>query len=185
MPYITYSKYIFKFIVTQVTMSVFGLLISVASFVTYNMTVIIIGMLFAIGFFMFLLYDTFFMKGLDDSVKRTSEGQKKDKLEGMKIALLSYAPIIIIVVLYVLFFFIGLGDVNAIITIILSLIHGTYVGLWYILKDIHVYDPLIPILTLIPGIAACTLGYYLGLRELPIRKILGIPIKPPKTPKNK
>jgi len=179
MPYITYSKYIYKFVVTQITMSVFGLIVSLATSMTYNPTVMKIGIMFSVGFFVFLLYDTMYIHGLDDSVKRTKEGQKTNKLEGLKIALLSYAPTILIVLLFEFFFIFGLGDANAIITIILMIIHGTYSGFWFLISN-EIYKPLIPVLTLLPGIIACTLGYYLGLKELPIRKILGIPIKPPK-----
>ncbi|PKM62774.1 MAG: hypothetical protein CVU97_03735 [Firmicutes bacterium HGW-Firmicutes-21] len=188
--YITYSKFIFKFWVTQITMSAFGLFVSLATIATNpeeNNTygLVVASAVFAIGFLSFLLYDMMFMHGLNHSVGVVKRGFVPNKLEGLKIALLAYAPTILIITLAIVFFLLDISAGYAVIKVVLVIIiHGTYNGFWWLLSN-HVYDPLIAILTLVPGITACTLGYYLGLRDMPIRKLLGIPIKPPKAPKNK
>ena len=181
--YITYSKYIFKFWVTQIAMSAFGLLVSLATISTEANWMVIISSLFAIGFLCFLLYDMMFMYGLKHSVNK--QDFVPNKLEGLKIAFLSYLPTAFLVFLAVLFYIFGLHSVYSIIKIVLIvIINGTYNGFWWLLSGV-VYDPLIAIFTLLPGTVACTLGYYLGLRDLPIRKLLGIPVNPPKHGKNK
>jgi len=183
--YITHSKYIFKFWVTQVTMSAFGLFIGFPSIATEKNWLIVISSIFAIAFLVFLLYDMMFMYGLSESVRVYKDGRTPDKLKGLKIAMLSYAPTILIITLYIISILFNLQIVFIITQSIMHfVIHGTYFLFFYILAD-SIPLTLIAIITLIPGIAACTLGYYLGEKDLPIRKLLGIPVKPPKPPKNK
>lgn len=190
--YVTYSKYIFKFWVTQISMSAFGLLVSMASIATIsNPTdskwMVICSAVFAIGFLSFLLYDMMFMRGLNDSplLKKYDNNEKPNIWLGLKIALLSYAPTILITLIAIIFYIIDIKPVYIVSkSILLFVIHGTYNGFFWLLSD-TIPEVMILILSLFPAIISCTLGYYLGLKDLPIRKILGIPIKPPKPPKNK
>jgi len=177
--YITYSKYIFKFWVTQITMSAFGLFVSMAAIASQSIPFIIGSAIFAIAFFCFLLYDMMFFYGLKKSVRYDERIYFLRKNDGLKIALISYAPTVLIALLTVLFYIFQAAVPYAIAKGIIIIIHGTYNSTWYLLADIMA-EPLIAILILIPGIMSCTLGYYLGLKDMPIRKLLGIPVKPPK-----
>ena len=182
--YITYSKYIFKFWVNQITMSIFGLIVSLAAAATNNNWLVIGAVLFSVGFFSFLLYDMMFFKGLEDSV-RNRDSFQPNKWEGLKIGLLSYAPTLLIGLLAIILFVCGTANAyNIIKFIIFFVISGSYNGVLWLLTD-YLSDPIIIALSFIPALVATTLGYYLGLKDRPIRKILGIPVKPPKPPKQK
>jgi hypothetical protein len=182
--YITYSKYIFKFWVNQISMSVFGIIVSLAATINGNSLVVIGSILFSVGFLCFLLYDMMFMKGLEDSV-RNRDAFQPNKWEGLKIGLLSYAPTLLIGLIAIILFACNAATVYTIFKLILIFgVSGTYNGFFWLMTP-YISEPIIIILTFVPALAATTLGYYLGLKDKPIRKILGIPVKPPKPPKQK
>lgn len=177
--YITYSKYVFKFWVNQVTMSVFGVILSAAALETESDILQIGAMLFSIGFLVFLQYDMMFIKGFEDSV-RNRESFKPNKWEGLKIGLLSYAPTMLFALLIIIMYLCGAAGAYSILKLIYTfLLHGSYnVFLWYFADVLP--DPVLILLTFVPVLVATTLGYYLGLKDMPIRKIFGIPVSPTK-----
>lgn len=183
--YITHSRYIFKFWTTQVSMGVFGLIIFLAAMVSGNTVMKVGGAIFSIGFFLFLLYDIFFQYGLKNSVKFAA-GEKVDRWEGLKISLLSYAPTLLVFILSVVFVILKVEIGYAITNGILFFLLGSYNCVWDLISSgFSHYQLVFQGLCFLPAIIACTLGYQLGIREKPLRKIVGIPIPAPKMPKNK
>lgn len=182
--YITYSKYIFKFLTTQVSMGVMGIIVGLSAIVMKSTAFTVIASVFTIGFLLFLIYDFMFMHGLNDSVRYESGNAERDKWEGLKVALLSYAPTILVVLLTIIFVLCKIEIGYTITNTILLFLLGSYFGLFDLLSE-NMNPQVLQVLCLLPAIIACTLGYYLGLKDKPIRKLLGIPIKPPKPPKNK
>jgi len=183
--YITHSNYIFKFWTTQVSMSVFGIIVSFATFASGSVTLRIIGAVFSIAFFIFLMYDMMFNYGFLNSVKYAKDKDTVNPWEGLKIAALSYAPTMLFTLIYIILDLIDLDNAAGIIKIILFFLFGSYDGILLFINNNEYLNMIIPILLLIPGLAACTLGFQLGIRDKPIRKMLGINISPPKAPKNK
>jgi hypothetical protein len=159
-------------------MSVFGVFIGIAAAVTNNTLVLIGSMVFSIGFLVFLQYDIMFMKGLQDSV-RNRDGFRPNKLEGLKLGLLSYAPTLLFALISIIVYFCAF-DAFAIFKFVFTfLLHGSYNGTFYLLSD-FISDPVLIGLTFVPVLAATTLGYILGLKDKPLRTFFGIPVKPPK-----
>lgn len=181
--YVTYSKYVFKFWVNQVSMSIFGVIVSLAAVATGNTAVVIGSMVFSIGFFVFLQYDMMFMKGLEDSV-RNRESFQPNQLEGLKIGLLSYAPTFLFALILIIVYFCGFEAYAIFKFIFIFFFHGSYNGTFWLLGNM-IPDPIVIVLTFIPGLAATTLGYFLGLRDKPFRSFFGIPVKPTKPNKQK
>jgi len=185
--YVKYSKYIFKFWVNQVTMSVFGVILSLAAIATGNTGLVIGSIVFSIGFFVFLQYDIMFTKGFEDSV-RNHDAFQPNKWEGLIIGLLAYAPTLLFAVIAMVAYFCNAAVFFSIIKFVyIFLLHGSYNGFFWLLAE-HLTDPVLFILSFAPILTATTLGYYLGLKDMPIRKILGIPVnqrKPDDQKKNK
>lgn len=178
--YITYSKYIFKFWVTQISLSAFGLITVFATVALGGNAAVLGATILSISFFSFLLYDFMYFYGLQVSINPDNRVTFFKNNKGFTVLLLSYLPTFVIISFVITFYFIDSGGSGYVISkAILTLTNGMYNGVWYLLSE-YISEPVISVLILLPATLACSLGYYLGSRDLPIRKILGIPIKPPK-----
>lgn len=179
-PYLIYSSHIFKFMVNQVTMSALGLIVFVGYILTKDVPLLqAIIALFPPCFFCFLLYDAMFEFGHKDSVSIASNKIKFDKLFGAKIFFFSYLPSLIIIVINIIFALAPIDpSVTGITLIIYYILNASNLGIISLTSSfLHVCITMV--LMCFPPLISCTLGYYLGATDLPIRKILGIPIKNP------
>ncbi len=178
-PYLTYSAHIFKFIVNQVTMSALGLIVFVAYLAVRDIPVlnIIIG-LFPAGFFWFLIYDAMFEFGHKDSVSIEAGKIKFDKMFGAKIFFFSYLPSLILILINIIISLFG-ANANGVTAIAYYILNAFNFGLVSLMNEIFKSTCITMVILCIPPLVFCTLGYYLGARDMPIRKILGIPIKNP------
>lgn len=175
-PYVDYSAYIFKFWVNQITMSAMGLLVCAAVFLTEGVLIAQICLaLFPVGFMFFLIYDYMFQFGHKHSVSIEAGHMEFDKLFGLKIYALAYSPTLLLILLTVIFSIFGVPNAPAITSTIYYLLNAFNLGFFWILDSVPVYVNMI--IFALPPMIACTLGYYLGCKDKPISKMLGIKVK--------
>lgn len=175
-PYVEYSSYIFKFWVNQITMSALGLLVSCAISLTDGiLPVQIIMALFPVGFMCFLIYDYMFQFGHKHSVSIEAVHMRLNKIFGLKIFGLSYAPTLLLIVLTAIFSILGVPDVPAITSVVYYILNAYNLGFFWLLSGIPAYITMI--IMMLPTMIACTLGYFLGATDRPISSMLGINIK--------
>lgn len=177
--YIVYSKYIFKFWVTQVAMGAFGIIISMSAIALQNNVFTICASLLCVSFICFLMYDFMFDYGFKESVIRTSEGQKKNLWKGLKISLLSVLPTALIILFAFICNIINFEIGSKIFVTILYIIQGIYTSTVLVLGDSINLLALYAIL-LLPSVISCTLAYYIGASGKTLRQILGLKVKPTK-----
>ncbi len=175
-PYVEYSAYIFKFWVNQITMSALGLLVSCAISLTEGILALqIIMALFPVGFMCFLVYDYMFQFGHKHSVSIEAGHMSFDKLFGLKIFALAYAPTLLLIILTAIFSIFGVANAPAITSVIYYLLNAYNLGFFWLLDGIPAYVTML--IMMLPTMIACTLGYYLGAIDKPILRMLGINIK--------
>lgn len=178
-PYVDYSAYIFKFWVNQITMSAMGLLVCVAVSLTEGVLIAQICLaLFPVGFMFFLIYDYMFQFGHKHSVSIEAGHMEFDKLFGLKIYALAYAPTLLLILLTAIFSIFGVPNAPAITSTIYYLLNAYNLGFFWVFGSIPVYVNMI--IFALPPMIACTLGYYLGCKDKPISRMLGIKVKNPK-----
>lgn len=175
-PYVDYSSYIFKFWVNQITMSALGLLVSFAVYLTEGILIAqIIMALFPVGFMCFLIYDYMFQFGHKHSVSIEAGHMRFDKLFGLKIFGLAYAPTFLLIFLTAVFSIFGIPNAPAVTSTIYYLLNAYNLGFFWLIGSIPAYVTML--IMMLPIIIACTLGYYLGAIDKPILRMLGINIK--------
>jgi len=176
-PYNTYSAHIFKFWVNQITMSALGLLVAFAVNLTDGIILLqIVLASFPIGFMCFLVYDYMFQFGQKDSVSIQAGRIDFDKLFGLKIYAYAYAPTFLFILLTLIFTVCGVADVPAITAVLYYLLNAYNLGFfWIIGSALPQYVTML--IMMIPVGVATFLGYYLGAKDKPILKMLGINIK--------
>lgn len=175
-PYVDYSAYIFKFWVNQITMSALGLLVCAAVYLTEGALIAQICLaLFPVGFMCFLVYDYMFQFGHKHSVSIEAGHMEFDKLFGLKIYALAYAPSMLLIVLTAIFSLLNVPNAPAITTILYYLLNAYNFGFFWILSALPTWVNML--IFALPPMVACMLGYYLGCKDKPISAMLGIKIK--------
>ena len=155
-----YGEIIGKIIINHIAMAIFGIIVIIA---TGKIPVLqhVAGIV-AILMYMFLLYMIMWELGAKHHV-RVDNGEKKDKLLGLKISLVANSVFILIsTVEFVLYFFTTAdmeSTVKDILTVIMQFIYGMYLSISSLILDF----PATHILLVLPAIICCTLSYIAGI----------------------
>ena len=169
------SKLIIDFWVNQVVWSVVGLMVSWPMSIMLNKDPnysLYMGLAaaFTAGIFWFRIYDILNQHGLKYAIRKSSgEGsQIPSDSFGLKIGLLSYAPTILLILIFVVFSLIKLENGQAIMAAVIYMvpIHSMYNAGWLALSG---FDEIVlviyTLLTILPIPFFAWLGYYLGVRD--------------------
>lgn len=173
------SSFIIKMIVNQIALTVFGLVLSVATY--QNTPLHVFTGIFAIGFYLVLLYTMSWEAGIADKVRLDA---KRIPYQPYKFAILSLAANSLNILLALLAI-IGwiFNDFSYYVSnewaynlymccnAIGRFIHGMYASSIALISP---SNPLLLLPIIIPSIMACTYGYFLGVNGKTIRHFFGI-----------
>lgn len=171
------SKLIIDFWVNQVVWSVVGLMVSWPMSIMLNKDPnysLYMGLAaaFTAGIFWFRIYDILNQHGLKYAIRKSRSSGEGSQIPsdsfGLKIGLLSYAPTILLVLIFVVFSLIKLENGQAIMAAVIYMIpiHSMYNAGWLALSG---FDEIVlviyTLLTIIPIPFFAWLGFYLGVRD--------------------
>lgn len=190
------SKLITKFMMTHLVMSILGIMVGLAVLTLedgdggFSVIAIIAGM-FTVGFLCFMHYDDAFFAGVKDGIKHRAEGTKPDIMKGLKISLIGYLPVIIIGLIVILVIVATPeGEDQTVVPVLLFYAcQGSFLSLYKIIDYIGISG--FVVVTLLPSLIACFLGYAIGSKDKTLRGLIGLNVKPPfdgpleRKPKNK
>lgn len=172
-----HNSLIINFWINQVVWSVVGLMISwpLSIMLDENENYSLymwLALVFTAGIFCFRVYDMLNQFGLKYSIRKnnpsyTSESIPTDSF-GLKIALFGYAPTVLLVILYAIFFLAGFdkGSATMVSVIYIVPIHSFYNAGFLALSGVaEGWRLLYTVLSLAPAILFGWLGYYLGVRD--------------------
>ncbi len=173
------SSFIIKMIVNQIALTVFGLVLSVATY--QNTPLHVFTGIFAIGFYLVLLYTMSWEAGIADKVRVDA---KRIPYQPYKFAIISLAANSLNILLALLAI-IGwiFNDFSYYVSnewaynlymccnAIGRFIHGMYASSIALISP---SNPLLLLPIIIPSIMACTYGYFLGVNGKTIRHFFGI-----------
>ncbi len=177
------SEAITKFVTNQIVMSILGIMVGLAVLSAEGGDTNGISLLsgiagaFCVGFLCFLQYDNMFFAGERDAIKAKGEGSNPKHFKGFLIALLSYAPTILVGVITVAIKLIGSEDSAAVSLIVYYAFQGSFIPFYAIQNFVGIIGYVL--VCLLPSFLSAGLGFYMGSKDLPIRKALGFKIKPP------
>ena len=166
------SYLIFKMLVNQIGMTMFGL---VLSFATHeNNTLLLITSVFAILFYMVLLYTMTWEAGYAEKIRIDAKRLKYVPLKGLYMSIVANIPNILLAVLAIIGYYGGtLGETGTPISpewavnlygtckIIALFIQGMYSGI------VGLYFPATPwilLLIVLPALLTCTVAYIAGVK---------------------
>ena len=173
------SSLIGRMIVNQIALTVFGLVLSFATH--QNKPLFLFTSIFAIGFYLVLLYTMSWEAGIADKVRVDA---KRIPYQPNKFAVLSFAANSLNILLAVLAiigwifnrfsYYVSVDwayNLYMCCNAIARFIQGMYAGA---ISLISPSNPLLLLPIVIPSIMACTYGYYLGVNGKTIRHFFGI-----------
>lgn len=171
------SKLIIDFWVNQVVWSVVGLMVSwpMAMILSKDSNYSLymgLAALFTAGIFWFRIYDMLNQHGLKYAIRKNRSSCEGLHIPsdsfGLKIGLFSYAPTILLILIFVVFSIVKFENGRAIMAGIIYMIpiHSMYNAGWLALSELGETMRIIyTVLTIIPIPFFAWLGYYLGVRD--------------------
>jgi len=177
------GKTIVKLLLNQFGAAIMGLMITMAA--SSNDTLILCASIFAVLFYLVLLYSVIWEKGGQDRIKVDGGRAAYRPFNGLLISLIANIPNFVFAALIIVGKFFGstdgafgyewAGNIYAVANMIGRLWNGMYLGL---IQTYAPFNPVVHLLDILPALFVCGLGYYLGLRN---RRIMGVfELKPPK-----
>ena len=168
------SYNIIKCLLNQIAITMFGLMIAFATM--QNETLLLVGSLFSIGFYLFLTYYMFWEIGGKDRIQEDAGRRKKTPIRGLLVSLISYIPMIIMaIILLAVHPFTqtseAAGNAFMIVNMLTRFLHAMYLGL------ITLYSPnnqIAWLLICLPAPVVAQIGYMLGNRNFRILGLFGI-----------
>ena len=190
------SYLIFKMMVNQLGMMMFGMVLAMAT--TNNDTLLLITSVFAVLFYMALLYMMTWEYGSKERGRGDHGRMKYMPLKGLYMSLCANAVNILLAVTLLIGYF-NIADKaalrNAAVEVVkpewafnmymisrmfAMFIQAMYMGLISLYAP---YNPVAFILILLPALLASAAGYYLGVKDIRLLGFLGIKQKPNNTDK--
>lgn len=166
---------IFKMMVNQIGMTMFGLMLSMATY--KNQQLLLLTSIFSIGFYMVLLYTMSWDCGLREKIRVDGNRMKYQPLKGLGMSLCANIVNIILAICVIASYYsitdFATGQPQSAYTVyyitkmIALFIQGMYNG---IISLYSPYNPLVFLAIIVPAIVSCTLGYYFGVND---RRLLG------------
>ena len=168
------SYNIIKCLLNQIAITMFGLMIAFATM--QNETLLLVGSLFSIGFYLFLTYYMFWEIGGKDRIQEDAGRRKKTPIRGLLVSLISYIPMIIMaIILLSVHPFTqtseAAGNTFMVVNMLTRFLHAMYLGL------ITLYSPnnqIAWLLVCLPAPVVAQVGYMLGNRNFRILGLFGI-----------
>ena len=177
---------IIKMLVTQLGMTMFGIMITMAAVSfeaaseTKTNTLSLVASLFAVLMYMFLLYVHVWNKGARDRIKIDGGRMKENKLKGLYLSLVANSlNILLALVMISTYYFCDFAsNPNSMICQIFGsandiarIIQGMFIGIVnYISADAQTTTPFMFLLIVVPALFISTLGYYLGLKNTKVSR---------------
>ncbi len=176
------GKIVKKLILNQFGAAVMGLMITAAA--ASNPSLKLFASLFAIAFYLVLLYMVVWEHGGQDRIRVDGGRAAYKPFTGLKISLVANIPNILFAVLIIIGWFFGrkdgpamewAGNLYFICNMLGRIWHGMYIGL---IQTFSPNNPIAHLLVVLPALFICTLGYWLGLTN---RRIFSMfELRPPK-----
>lgn len=168
------SYNIVKCFLNQIAITMFGLMIAFATM--RNETMLLVGSLFSIGFYLFLTYYMFWEIGGKDRIQEDSGRRKKTPVRGLVISLISYIPMILFALIMLITYPYtqtteAAGNVYAVVNVLSRGLHAMYLGLITLYSP---YNPIAWLLVCLPAPIVAQVGYMLGNRNFRILGLFGI-----------
>ena len=164
-----------KIIVNQIGMTIFGVVLYMASITAGHSNnglggaMKIITSLFAIGFYLVLLYTLSKEEGLKDQIRIESGRKNRDNLRFLKVSLLANAWNILLGVVMIITTLLQIGvaegqptlagTIGSAAIVLITFTEGMYIG---ILEAVFSMNCVACLFIALPAVAACTLGYIAG-----------------------
>lgn len=178
------SYSIVKFMLTHLVMSLLGLMVGLAILTFENdvagiSSIALIASAFTIGLMCFMHYDDSFFCAVKEGIQLRGEGRKANPLKGLYIALIGYAPVILIglIAIGIVVFTPEGKDANPIPLLLFYFCQGSFLCLYKLIDYIGIIGYII--VTLLPALISSGLGYAIGSQDKTLRGMLGMNVKPP------
>ena len=172
---------IIKMLVTQLGMTMFGVMITMAA-VSFersskngNNVLSLVASIFAVFMYMFLLYIHVWNKGARDKIKIDGGRMKENKLKGLYMSLIANSLNLFLgLVMVATFYFCDFTtNPNSMVCQIFGtandiarIIQGMFIGIInYISPNAESTSPFLFLLITVPALSISTLGYYLGTKN--------------------
>ncbi len=184
---------IVKMIVTQLGMTMFGIMVTMAAKIVPQKEgsdkniLILVASLAAIVFYMFLLYIHVWEKGARDKIKIDGGRLEQCKLKGLYLSLVAnslniFLGLIIIATYYFCDFINNTPtlpyQIFGIANDFARIIQGMYIGILnYFFPNATATPPIMFLVITLPALAISTLAYYLGSENRKITKFFRAPTK--------
>ena len=152
----------------------FGLMIALATM--QNETMLLIGSLFSIGFYLFLTYYMFWEIGGKDRIQDDAGRRQKTPVRGLVISLIATVPMIIMAILPLITYpytdtVEAAGNTFMIVNTLTRTLHAMYLGLIALYSP---YNQIAWLLVCLPAPIMAQVGYMLGNRNFRILGLFGI-----------
>ena len=165
-----YSYNIIMMMVNQFVISIFGAGLAMATMTTENDTLTAVVSVFAILFYLFLLYNMTWEIGAKDRISVDSGKKPYRPHTGLVMALVANVPNFILAIVYSIAYpFMssnkGAGTTTAVCRVISLFIQGMYYG---VISVIKMFDSYLRtywwtyFIIIIPAVATCWVAYYVG-----------------------
>ncbi len=155
-----------KLFVNQIAMTIFGLLLSAASF--QDTRIKIAAGLLSMLFYFYLLYTAAWDIGARDKVKIDGGRMRYAPQKGLYISLIANSLNIILAVFSVVFYFVGTVWANTIVAVTfpwLKLLNGMYIALISFTTGNNTLHIFLTAATVIPTVTVSALGYLAGVKN--------------------
>ncbi len=169
---------ILKLAVNQIAMTIFGLLLSAATF--SNKSILLATGVLSAVFYLYLVYTAAWDIGARDKIKIDGGRMKKIKLKGLYLALLSNSVIILLSLIALICFYLGeynklqwAVNTTAVTYNIAWLLNGMYISLMSFGNIIPLKYYLM-LLSVIPALITSALAYTAGSHNFRLLSLLGI-----------
>ena len=173
------SYYIVRCLINQIVMALFGVMVAFATL--NNEVILLIGGILAAGLYLVLFYFMFWEVGGKDRIAEDAGRRTPTPLRAVLVSLIANVPNLIIAALLVVSGTNGQaneswGNTYAVCTVLARGLQGMYLGIISFTE--HKLDLVLPaytfLLTTIPAVFSCWLGYFLGHRNFRIAGLFGI-----------
>ncbi len=168
------SYNIVKCLLNQIAITMFGLMIAFAT--AQSNTMVLIGSLFSVAFYLFLTYYMFWEIGGRDRIAEDSGRRTKTPLRGLLISGTATLPMLIgAIVLLIVYPYTGTyeqaGNLYVVVNTLTRVLHAMYLGLAQLYSP---NNPIVWLLVCLPAPITAQIGYMLGNRNFRILGLIGI-----------
>ena len=168
------SYNIVKCLLNQIAITMFGLMIAFAT--TESETMLLLGSLFSIGFYLFLTYYMFWEIGGKDRIFEDAGRRRKTPARGFLVAFIAGLPMLLMAIVLLIAHpytetVETAGNLYMVLNMLTRGLHAMYLGLVQLYSP---YNPIAWLLVCFPAPIVAQAAYMLGNRNFRILGLLGI-----------